>query len=123
MISNSSLSMNITNQSGDDNTHLYSNIFEKIAFPFIIIVGTICNILTFLVMRQKRMRHQSTYFYMAVLAIADEFVLLIGCLNFWLYLAFDINITGLSAVACKLLCIGLYSTFHFSVWLVTLLSC
>lgn len=58
---------------------------ELYSFPFIIIIGTISNSLTFLVMRRKKMRHQSTYFYMGVLAIADEMVLLVGCLNFWVY--------------------------------------
>ncbi len=52
------------------------------------------------------MRHQSTYFYMAVLAIADEMVLINGCLSFWIYLRTGKNITTLSAISCKMACIG-----------------
>ena len=57
-------------------------------------------------MRRKKMRHQSTYFYMAVLAIADEMVLINGCLNFWIYLHTGKNITIMSAISCKIACIG-----------------
>ena len=49
-----------------------NHIVEFYILPLIFIVGTICNIMTFCVLRRKKMRHQSTYFYMAVLAVTDE---------------------------------------------------
>lgn len=60
----------------NNNTAVYTQYFlvELYTFPFIIIIGTLSNSLTFMVMRRKRMRRQSTYFYMGVLAIADELV-------------------------------------------------
>jgi hypothetical protein len=95
---------------------------EFYLFPVIILIGTVCNILTFIVMRRKKMRHQSTYFYMAVLAIADEMVLIVGCLNFWVYLYTGKNVVLLSNVACKIVCVLLYGTFHFSVWTVVIMT-
>ena len=41
---------------------------------FILIMGAICNSLAFWVTTRKRQRSQSTFFYLAVLAIADQMV-------------------------------------------------
>ena len=40
-------------------------------FPSILVVGTIGNVLTFIVMQRGCLRHSSTCFYMAMLALAD----------------------------------------------------
>lgn len=98
------------------------HMVEFILLPFIFLVGTVCNFLTFLVMRRKKMRHQSTYFYMAVLAIADEMVLMIGCLNYWFYVFMNINIMIVSVYFCKLACLFLYGMFHFCVWIVVIMT-
>ena len=42
-----------------------------IAFPVILVVGTIGNLLTFIVMQRESLRKSSTCFYMAILAIGD----------------------------------------------------
>ncbi len=50
----------------------------------IILVGTVGNVLTFLILITDRtMRSVSTYFYLAVLALADTFVLYMGLLTRW----------------------------------------
>ena len=99
-----------------------SRIVEFYIFPVIFLIGTVCNILTFIVMRRKKMRHQSTYFYMAVLAMADEMVLTVGCLNYWIWIYTGKNIILLSNITCKLGCLLLYATFHFSVWTVVIMT-
>ena len=91
-------------------------------FPILIIVGTICNILTFLVMRRKKLRNQSTGYYMAVLAVADELALLVGCLSGWLMSYKNFNILSISSYACKIFSVVLYTTFDFSVWLVVIMT-
>ena len=40
--------------------------------PPIIVLGTLGNVLAFIVMRRGSMRHVSTCFYMAILALADN---------------------------------------------------
>ena len=42
-----------------------------ITFPVILVVGTVGNLLTFIVMQRGSLRKSSTCFYMAVLAIGD----------------------------------------------------
>jgi hypothetical protein len=120
---NESITHNSTTNSTstiDENASLF--LVEKYCFPLIIIIGTISNSLTFLVMRRKKMRNQSTCFYMAVLAIADEMVLLVGCLNFWLYAYTGYSFVLLSVFACKVACMALYATTHFSVWIVVIMT-
>jgi hypothetical protein len=71
-----------SNYNGSLTEGLDGFIVEKYSFPVIIIIGTISNSLTFLVMRRKKMRHQSTYFYMAVLAIGIFFIFIFHLFNF-----------------------------------------
>ena len=40
-------------------------------FPVILVVGTIGNVLTFVIMQKGSLKHSSTCFYMAMLAVAD----------------------------------------------------
>ena len=40
-------------------------------FPVIFVIGTIGNLLTFIVMQRGSLKHLSTCFYMAMLAVAD----------------------------------------------------
>ena len=40
-------------------------------FPVILIVGSIGNVLTFVIMQKGSLKHSSTCFYMAMLAVAD----------------------------------------------------
>jgi hypothetical protein len=50
----------------------------------IILVGTLGNLLTFLIfITDRTMRAMSTYFYLAVLALADTFVLYMGLMTRW----------------------------------------
>ena len=42
-----------------------------IVYPVIIIVGTLGNLVTFIVMQKGSLKHSSTCFYMAILALTD----------------------------------------------------
>ena len=42
-----------------------------VSFPIIIVLGTIGNLITFVVMRRGSLKRSSTCFYMAILALAD----------------------------------------------------
>lgn len=93
---------------------------ELYAYPWIILIGTICNTLTFLVMRRK-MHQQSTYFYMAVLAVADEIVILVGCLTFWIYAYFGQSIM-FTLYGCKFFMFVFSTALHYSVWIVVIMT-
>ncbi|CAF1028063.1 unnamed protein product [Rotaria sordida] len=90
---------------------------EKFILPCLLLIGTTCNTLTFVVMRRGRMRHSSSCFYMAALAIADTFVLWIGCFNRWLELLEKQR----PILACNMCCkLGTFAFFFFadcSVWI------
>lgn len=76
---------------------------EIITLPILILVGSICNIVTFIVMRRRRMRISSTCFYMAALAVTDTLVLWTGCLNQWFYIIQVPTLVVTSNWTCKLL--------------------
>ena len=48
-----------------------SRLLVIISFPIIIVIGTIGNLLTFIIMQRGSLKHSSTCFYMAMLAVAD----------------------------------------------------
>ena len=76
--------------------------FEIIALPILILFGSVCNIMTFIVMRRKRMRVCSTCFYMAALAVTDTLVLWTGCLNQWFFIIHIPTVVARSNLTCKL---------------------
>ena len=61
-----------------DKVHRTDNTGEELArmiriitYPVIIILGTIGNMLSFIVMKRGSLKHSSTGFYMSILALAD----------------------------------------------------
>ena len=69
--------MNITQESeldsnsGCERAAKIKRLIYVTIFPFLIIFGSIGNLLTFVLMRRGSMKHVSTCFYMAILALAD----------------------------------------------------
>ncbi|CAM4856465.1 unnamed protein product [Rotaria socialis] len=90
---------------------------EEFILPCLLLIGTTCNTLTFVVMRRGRMRHSSSCFYMAALAIADTFVLWIGCLNRWLELLDKQRPILACNMCCKLGTFGFFFFADCSVWI------
>ena len=76
---------------------------EIVTLPILIVFGSIFNIMTFIVMRRRRMRISSTCFYMAALAVTDTLVLWTGCLNQWFYIIHVPTLVAKSNLTCKLL--------------------
>ena len=98
---NESFAMN--NKTSIDAILSFVQRFEVLVLPVLIIFGSIFNIMTFIVMRRKRMRVSSTCFYMAVLAVTDTLVLWTGCLNQWFYLIQVPTVVARSNFTCKIL--------------------
>ena len=55
----------------DETEKPMSRILVLSTFPIILLVGTIANVLTFIIMQRGSLKHSSTCFYMAVLALSD----------------------------------------------------
>ena len=67
-------SSTFTNNTGQDDVDPYEEIvrmIEVISRPPIILLGSIGNLLIFIVMRRGSLKHVSTCFYMAILGLAD----------------------------------------------------
>ena len=56
----------------DHSDYEMGRLITVILFPVIVVLGTIGNLLTFIVMRRGSLKHSSTSFYMAVLALSDS---------------------------------------------------
>ncbi|XP_061180277.1 thyrotropin-releasing hormone receptor-like [Saccostrea echinata] len=85
--------------------------------PAILIVGTTGNIIAFFILRRNMFRI-STYFYLAVLAIADLIVLQFGLLREWIGHISDYDIQNISNLSCKIFVSLNYLGSDFSVWLI-----
>ena len=94
-----------------------------ILFPCMALTGVVCNTLTFVIMRRRRMSHLSTCYYMGILAIADTSVLLLGLSVMWIYLVNQQwSLLLQSTYSCKFLSLLFYTVSDTSVWLVCMMS-
>ena len=85
--------------------------------PILLVVGIVGNILSFVVLVRRSMRHVSTYNYLAALSVADTLVLLIGLLRLWIGQMSGFDLKDSSNVACKLINVVNYTVSDYSVWL------
>ena len=85
--------------------------------PIILIIGTIGNIVSFIILRKSMVRI-STYFYLATLAIADVIVLQFGLLRTWTGELTGYDIRNANVWTCKLVVCLNYVFSDFSVWII-----
>jgi hypothetical protein len=119
--------VNLTNRSNDTTDSLPLDTLPRqiflLLFPCMVIIGTVCNTLIFVIMRRRRMSHLSTCYYMGILAIADTSVLLLGLSVMWLYFVNrKWSLVLQSTYGCKFLSLLFYTVSDVSVWLVCLMS-
>ena len=70
--SNTTLSLtNSTTGSSNDSGYSAGALTMIIGFPLVALPGTCGNLLIFVVMQRGSLKHSSTCFYMAMLAVAD----------------------------------------------------
>ena len=85
--------------------------------PFLLIIGTIGNVLSFCVLLRKAMRRTSTYNYLAVLSFTDMLVLYVGLLRLWVGELTGVDIRDESDWSCKIISMAGYTVSVYSVWL------
>lgn len=91
-------------------------------YPLVTFLGTVGNVLSFLVMKRKSMRNNSTCFFMSVLAVADTVVLYFGCLRRWVTYQYNWDIINYSSAGCKIFSILNYWGFDFAVWILVAMT-
>ena len=101
---------------------LFTSITVKYIFPFIIIIGTVGNGLSFAVLVRKRLRSNSLYFYFRVLAGADTLVLFVSCFKTWLRALTSFELLHVSSVSCKLVMFLLLVGMHLAAWIIVLVT-
>ena len=84
--------------------------------PILLTLGIIGNIVSYVILRRKSMRRISTYFYLAVLSLADILVLCIGLLTIWIDELMGFNPVDRSDWLCKITKAVGYTVSDFSVW-------
>ena len=70
--------------------------------PVLIVMGTVGNLMSFVVLRCRAMVKVSSYHYLASLAVADSLVLYIGLLRLWLGELTGMDFHDSSNWVCKL---------------------
>lgn len=100
---------------------LADNIWKYIP-PFLIIFGTIGNLLSIIVMSQKSMKDSVTSLLFRILAFIDTLVLYTGLLRYWLIGAFQIDVRLMSMFACKFHTFLVYVTADLSGWILVCIT-
>lgn len=99
------------------------DIFALYIPPFLLLLGTIGNLLSFAVLCQRSMNQISTYVYMATLSLVDETVIIFGLLRYWVDALNGYRVEDLSSASCKLSQLLGYAASCLSVWLIVTLTC
>ena len=99
-----------------------SQVLGLYVFPVIIGLGTLGNVLSFLVLIRKSMRSSSTCFYMIFLAVADTMVLYFDTLRKWLSYINGYDAVTHTDVGCKLFTFLSYFSFSWSAWLLVAMT-
>ena len=97
--------------------------FLKLYFvPILLFVGTLGNIMSFVVFSRTALRKSATAFYFRVLAVADTLALNVGLWPNWMRDAFDIHIYPITDVSCRIQTYLRYMLPDCAVWVLVVLT-
>ena len=91
-------------------------------YPVLILLGTVGNVLSLVVMTRRTMIGSSTCFYMAVLSVADTILLYFGCLRTWFSYLTGYDAIILSPAACKIFSFLTYFSYDFAAWVLVAMT-
>ena len=86
--------------------------------PVLLVLGTLGNVFSFIILTRKQMRSVSSYIYLAVLSITDTLVLYVGLLRLWVGELTEYDIRDHSDWICKCINMFGYTVSDYSVWLI-----
>ncbi|ELT94867.1 hypothetical protein CAPTEDRAFT_205369 [Capitella teleta] len=90
--------------------------------PVLLLIGTMGNILSIVILTRQSLRKYATYMYLAVLAVADTLVLYLGLLRLWLGEITGSDIKDRSNISCKMINAIGYTCSDFSGWLIVVVT-
>lgn len=88
----------------------------KYLSPVLIVVGTLGNTASIIILTRRSFRNSTCMFYLTVLSCADLLVLYTGLLRFWIRSAFSVDIRTLSIWSCKIHVFFVYFAMDLSSW-------
>ncbi|XP_069138819.1 uncharacterized protein [Argopecten irradians] len=103
-------------------TYMWSRYLGLYVYPIIIFLGTVGNVISFVVMIRKTMIHSSTCFYLAVIAVVDTLVLFFSGIRSWFAVINGWDAIILSPTACKVFNFLTYFLFQYSAWLLVAMT-
>jgi hypothetical protein len=109
------------NQTSNSDKEILIIVFE-IIYVIIILVGTLANVLAFIIFSRKKFENTLFSTYFRVLLIVDTFGLVYLTLSKYLHLRFNINVRDLNPVLCKLTMPIAYSVPSISAHLTVIIS-
>ena len=97
--------------------------FIKIYFtPILLFVGTLGNIILFLVFSQPSLKHSTAAFYFRILAIADTLALNFGLWPNWMRDCFGIYIYPITDTSCRIQTYLRYTLPDCAVWVLVIMT-
>ncbi|XP_053399631.1 uncharacterized protein LOC128557071 [Mercenaria mercenaria] len=90
--------------------------------PILIVVGLFGNIISIIVLAQRKHRKTSTGLLLICLAVTDSVILICVLLDNWLSHLFELSFSNLSSVSCKLHNFITYFLLHLSPWILVIVT-
>ncbi len=84
----------------------------------IIVVGTVGNLLSAVVMTRPNLRKLTTTLYLTVLAAVDTLVLYVGLLRWWIQYVFGADVRNISTAACRIHVFAWHFVVHVEAWII-----
>lgn len=92
-------------------------------YPWLmILIGTVSNLLSFLVFTRPKLKKSSTFFYLSCLCIVDLLTVYTFCINFICLYLFNIDIQLLNPIMCRVYSFLVYFLPQVSAWTVAAVS-
>ncbi|KAA0193123.1 G-protein coupled receptor [Fasciolopsis buskii] len=107
-----------THENGSPQLCQFIRIIIYYVPPILFLIGSFGNILSFSVLSRRSVLYPSSYVYLAVLALADECVLLVGLLRQWIDRLAGRRLEDQHWVLCKVLNFTGVTASCFSVWII-----
>ena len=97
-------------------------ILFKYASPFLIVIGTVGNLVAVVSLQSSIFKASSTSFILSALALCDVFVLNTGLMRWWLKYFSRVDLRKLSRYGCKLHLLFTYFSHQIASWTLVLLT-
>ena len=110
------------NTPANSTVHDHQLLVNQLLPPLLMILGTLGNILTMVVLRRACFKHAPANIYLSVLAVGDTLVLWTGLFRFWVLMVWDFDVRLLSATVCKFHVFIVYWSFQFVSWITVVVA-